>query len=114
MTILLNKVVALGGLCALLAGTGTAAFAQGYGDHQDRHFDQAQGRHDWHHGQAVTQSERLRLARLHRVYTKDARSGHYGAAERAHLHAQAIRQDLRAQHHDMHQDRQDHHDDRGY
>ncbi len=137
MTTIFSKVAALGGLCALLAGAGQTAFAQGYDNHQGRHSDQGYSRQDRHSdqgygqnydqnggdrrtdqgqyrpdgrgGRGVSQNERRRLVRLHRVYSRDARSGHYRAAEKAHLHAQAIRHDLRTrrqyQHHDV---------DRGY
>lgn len=51
MKISASKVLALGGLCALLVGAGNTAFAQGY-DHQDRNYDSGQYRqNDRHHDQ---------------------------------------------------------------
>lgn len=122
MKISASKVLALGGLCALFVGAGNAAFAQNY-NHQDRN------NHNWQHGQTqyhsnrgyygvrdsryrqsgqyrhATSTERRRLDRLHAAYARAAAHGNYNAAERAHLHAQAIRARLRAQRRENRQDR---------
>ena len=130
MKISASKVLALGGLCALFVGAGNVAFAQG-GDHQDRNNDPGQSRQSDRHSdygqnhygggqdsqyrqssqyRHANQTERRRLDRLHAAYAHAAANGNYGAAERAHLHAQAIRARLRAQHGG---DNQNHHDDQG-
>ena len=129
MKISASKVLALGGLCALFAGAGNVAFAQGHdyqdgNDHQyrsgqsDRHHDQDQfnqhrnysgGLHDNRYRQSdqyrhANQNERRRLDRLHAAYAQAAARGNYAAAERAHQHAQAIRARLHDQHRDDHHD----------
>ncbi len=55
----------------------------------------------------ANQAERRRLDRLHAAYAHAATRGNYGAAERDHQHAQAIRARLHAQHEDNNQDRRD-------
>ena len=93
MKISITKTIALGGLCALLAGAVGAASAQDYG---------APG---MHHG---AMHPRRHIQRLKAAYARDVASGHYGAAEKAHLRARAIRQHARARrdmrHQDMHHD----------
>ena len=109
MKISAPKVLALGGLCALLVGAGSAAFAQGdngqyrhydhgqyyqthnYGDGQDSQYRQS---YQYRHG---NRNERRRLDRLHAAYGRAVRHGHYNVAERAHRRAQAIRARIRAQ-----------------
>lgn len=110
----LSQMTILGGLCVLLAGTATAAFAQGdnhrdnngdQGGYNQRQFDQRRGgqygdsqyRNSDQYRHA-NQAERRRLDRLHAAYARAATHGNYNAAERDHLHAQAIRARLRAQH----------------
>ncbi len=141
MKILASKVLALGGLCALFAGAGNVAFAQGdnhqgndnqgqngqyrQGDHRDRgqmgqrdygqnrqYRDQGQngqfGQDQYRQSDQYRQGnrdERRRLDRLHQAYARRAARGDYSAAERAHLHAEAIRAQLRARHGDDHRDR---------
>ena len=84
------------------------------GQDQYRHDQYDQGRNHYGVGQDsqyrqssqyrhANQTERRRLDRLHAAYAHAAANGNYGAAERAHLHAQAIRARLRAQHGDDHQ-----------
>ena len=122
MKITLSQMTTLGSLCVLLAGTATAALAQG-DDHRDNPGDQgrySQHQFDQHqHGQYgnqdgdyrhsdqyrhANQSERRRLDRLHAAYARAALHGNYSAAERAHEHAQAIRARMHDQHRDDHRD----------
>ena len=128
MKITLTKAVTLGSLCALLAGTTTAAFAQdnnhrdqngnqggysqhqygnpgGYGQRQDNRQDGDYRRSDQY--RHANQSERRRLDRLHAAYARAASHGNYSAAERDHQHAQAIRAQMHNQHQD-HGQYQDH------
>lgn len=124
MNTIISKTLALGGLCALLAGAGATAFAQGnYHPNRDRQDGQYQRsgdrladsprsdyrRSDYHQSdqyRRANQAERRRLDRLHAAYARAAQHGNYGAAERAHRHAQAIRA--------QHQDRRDQfHGDQG-
>ncbi len=122
MKITLTKAVTLGSLCALLAGTATATFAQdngrydqngsqgGYGQHQygQHQNDQNQYGQGGQFGdnryrnsdqyRHANQAERRRLDRLHAAYAHAATHGNYNAAERAHQHAQAIRAHMRDQH----------------
>ncbi len=117
----LTKIVTLGSLCALLAGTAAAASAQDNG-RRDQNYDQGQYRQhpfdqhpfDQHRGgqygdsqyrnsdqyRHSNLSERRRLDRLHAAYARAASHGNYGAAERDHAHAQAIRSHIRDQHGD--------------
>jgi hypothetical protein len=108
------KVLALGSLCALLVGAGNTAFAQGY-NHQYRSTDHGQfgqGHQYWQDSQYqhstqyrhASQTERRRLDRLHAAYARATAHGNYSAAERDHLHAQAIRARLRSQHAGNHYD----------
>ena len=95
MTLLITKGLALCGVCTLLAGLGTAAFAQGgygggYGDGGPYHHS------PMHHA-------RRAVLRQKAAYAHDVATGHYGAAERAHLRAQDIRRHVRARR-AMHQD----------
>jgi len=135
MKISISKAVTLGGLCALFAGAGSVAFAQGY-DHQDRssgygQYHQDRNNYDQYRyggGQYgyrasdqyrhANRNERRRLDRLHATYARATEHGHYNVAERAHLHAQAIRARIRDQRRDNYQgqnDSQYHHDtNRGY
>ncbi len=85
MTLAIAKGLTLCGVCALLAGLGTAASAQGYGygDHGP-----------YHHG--PMHHARVAVLRQKAAYAHDVATGHYGAAERAHLRAQAIRHHVRA------------------
>ena len=93
MTLAATKGLALCGVCALLAGLGTAASAQGgYGDG---------GPGPYHHG--PMHHARQAVQRQKADYARAVASGHYGAAERAHLRAQAIRHHVRARRM-MHQD----------
>lgn len=78
----LTKTLALGGLCAILAGLGTAASAQGYGG----------GAYRPHH--PVRQAHRA-IQRQKAAYAHDVRTGHYGAAEQAHRRAMALRHRIR-------------------
>ena len=83
MILLTPKSLALAGLCATLAGLGSAASAQGgYGDHGP-----------YHHG--PMHHARVAVLRQKAAYAHDVATGHYGAAERAHLRAQAIRHHVR-------------------
>ena len=88
MTLFATKGLALCGVCALLAGLGTAASAQDYGDG-------GPGPHaPYHHG--PMHHARMAVQRQKAQYARDVAAGHYGAAERAHLRAQAIRRHVRA------------------
>lgn len=110
----LTKVVTLGSLCALLAGTAATAFAQDNG-HRDQNGDQGQYRQhqfdqhqdgDYRHSDQyrhANQNERRRLDRLHATYARATSHGNYGVAERAHEHAQAIRAQIHSQHQDNRQ-----------
>lgn len=114
MKIAVSKVLALGGLCTLFAGSGHVALAQNYNHHMGdnnygrygqmhRYDGLGQNRHqDWQHRQVRRYQERHRLNRLHAAYAHAAADGRYRAAERDHLHAQAIRQQLRSQRRDRH------------
>ncbi|MBV9849280.1 MAG: hypothetical protein JO250_06295 [Armatimonadetes bacterium] len=82
MTVWMTKGLVLGGLCALLAGAGSAAFAQG------------EYHHDFHHGHM--HRARRAIMRQKADYARAVANGHYGAAERAHLRARAIRHHIRA------------------
>jgi hypothetical protein len=105
MTISITKSLALGGLCALMAGLGSAASAQGYGDHGPYHHG------PMHHARAA-------VLRQKAAYAHDVATGHYGAAERAHLRAQSIRHHIRAHRMMEHGRMMDHgygyHHDHGY
>ncbi len=86
MTLSAAKGLALCGLCALFTGLGTTASAQGdygYGDHGA-----------YHHG--PMHHARQAVLRQKAAYAHDVAMGHYGAAEHAHLRAQAIRHHVRA------------------
>ena len=95
MTISMTKGLALCGLCALLAGAGSAASAQG-----DYHGDNHHGHH-----------ARRAIMRQKADYARAVAHGNYRAAERAHLRARAIRHHVRARR-DMHQDNM--HQDHGF
>ncbi len=82
MTLSITKGLALCGVCALLAGLGTAASAQGYGD----------GAYRPHH--PIRRAHRA-ILRQKAAYAHDVRTGHYGAAEQAHLRAAALRHRIR-------------------
>ena len=84
MTLSFTKSLALAGVGLLLAGLGSAASAQGYGygDHGP-----------YHHG--PMHHARVAVLRQKAAYAHDVATGHYGAAERAHLRAQAIRHHVR-------------------
>ncbi len=82
MTLAIAKGLALCGVCALLAGLGTAASAQGYG----------YGAYRPHH--PIRRAHRA-ILRQKAAYAHDVRTGHYGAAERAHLRAAALRHRIR-------------------
>ena len=101
----ITKGLALCGLCALFAGAGAAASAQAP--------DMPGG---FHHG--PMHHARRAILRQKADYARAVASGHYGAAERAHLRAKAIRQHVRARremHHGMHDDMHgEMHGDRGY
>ena len=100
MKISITNTLALGGLCALLAGAAGAASAQGYGGPGMHHSPM----HARHH-----------IMRLKAAYAHDVAKGHYGAAERAHLQARAIRQHARAHREMMHADmHRDMHHDHGF
>jgi hypothetical protein len=86
MKVLLAKVLAFGGLCALFAGVSGAANAQGY-EHRDMHHG---------HARVAVHRAHKRLQRLHKVYAHDINNGNRAAARRAHLRAVAIRERLRA------------------
>lgn len=90
MKISVTKILALGGLCTLFAGGAGAASAQGYGTPV------------MHHG---TVHARRHIQRLKAAYAHDVANGHYGAAQRAHLQARAIRQHVRTHREMMHADR---------
>lgn len=85
MTLSITKGLALCGVCALLAGLGTAASAQGYGGDGDHG--------PYHHG--PMHHARMAVLRQKAAYAHDVATGHYGAAARAHLRAQAIRHHVR-------------------
>ncbi len=97
MKISITNILALGGLCALLAGSAGAASAQAYG---------GPGMHPG------AMHARRHIQGLKAAYAHDVATGHYRAAQRAHLKARAIRQHVRAHremmHSDMHRDM--HHD----
>ena len=101
MKICMTKIAISGGICALLAGAAGAASAQDY------HADGA------HHG---PMHARRHIQRLKADYAHDVASGHYGAAQRAHLQARAIRQNVRAHRETAHRDmdHQDTHRDRDH
>lgn len=80
MTISMMKGLALCGLCALFAGVGSAASAQG----------------DFHHGHGHMRHARRAIMRQKMAYGRAVASGHYRAAERAHMRARAIRHHIRA------------------
>ncbi len=86
MKVLVARVVALGGLCALFAGIGNGAIAQGY-EHREM---------DYGHHRPMVRQARQRLQKLHGVYAQEINHGNRAAAERAHLKANAIRARLRA------------------
>jgi len=82
----LTKIMALGGLCALLGSACTAAVAQDWRpDRMDRGTDRI----------TSVQAARHELQVLHRVYDHEIRSGHPEAAMRAHMRAERIRARLR-------------------
>lgn len=133
MKITFSHAVTLGSLCALLAGTATAALAQDNDHHQDQGQSQSQYRQhqsqyrqhqfdqrgqygdgQYQHSdqyRRADQSERRRLDRLHAAYGRAAARGNYSAAERDHAHAQAIRARLHTQNGDPRRDdHQDQHD----
>ena len=80
MTISTMKGLALCGLCALLAAGGGVASAQD---------DHPGAGHHHHHA-------RRAILRQKAAYARAVANGHYGAAERAHLRARAIRHHVRA------------------
>lgn len=82
MTLSITKGLALCGVCALLAGLGTAASAQGYGD----------GTYRPQH--PIRRAHRA-IQRQKAAYVHDVRTGHYGAAEQAHQRAIALRHRIR-------------------
>lgn len=87
MTLSITKGLTLCGVCALLAGLGTAAsaqsgYGQGYGD----------GNYRPHH--PIQRAHRA-IERQKAAYAHDVRTGHYGAAEQAHLRAAALRHRIR-------------------
>lgn len=79
------KSVALCGVCALFAGIGGAASAQG---------DYGHGGYGDHHG--PMHHPRQAVLRQKAIYARAVAHGHYAAAERAHLRASAIRHHVRA------------------
>ncbi len=91
MTLVITKGLALCGVCALLAGLGTAASAQGgYGYGGPGPYQHG----PYHHG--PMHHARQAVLRQKAAYAHDVATGHYGAAERAHLRAMAIRHHIRA------------------
>ena len=78
MTVSMTKCLALGGLCALLATAGSVASAQG--PYPGGHMHRA----------------RHAIMRQKAAYARAVAHGNYGAAERAHLRARAIRHHVRA------------------
>ena len=129
MKISASQVLTLGSLCALFVSVGNAAIAQdnqhqyrnndpGQSRPHDRGYDHGQNDPNRHHDQFrqsdqyrhANQSERRRLDRLHAAYAHAAAHGNYSAAERDHLHAQAIRARLHDQHRDHNQNRDNHQD----
>jgi len=93
MKVILTKVLALGGLCALLAGAGNAASAQGY----DRYNHSRAG--TWsetnYHRRPTGFGIRQRIQDLQAEYAHATRVGDYAAARRAHWRAQQLRERLR-------------------
>ncbi len=107
MTLSITKSLALAGVGLLLAGLGSAASAQGYGD----------GDHGpYHHG--PMHHARVAVLRQKAAYAHAVATGHYGAAERAHLRAQAIRHHVRVrrmmEHGRMMDEGDGYHHDHGY
>ncbi|MCW3096711.1 MAG: hypothetical protein JWL77_2329 [Chthonomonadaceae bacterium] len=94
MKVVLTKVLALGGLCALLVGAGNTAFAQGYDryDHHDMGYDHRDMGRD---NRSIVFGTRQRIQELQRSYARNMRMGNYEAARRAHLQAEALRSRLR-------------------
>ena len=102
MTISMTKGLALCGLCALMAGAGTAASAQGdyqrggyhQGDQRQGDFRHDDARGDGDHG--PRHHARQAIMRQKMAYGRAVAHGNYRAAERAHLRARAIRHHVRA------------------
>jgi hypothetical protein len=90
MKAILTKALALSGLCALFAGVGVGANAQGYDHYRYDHDGMSGGGH-----RPVVHQARQRIHRLQRVYAHSIHNGNTEAARRAHLRAQAIRARLR-------------------
>jgi len=104
MKVLIAKLAALGGACALLATASAGAFAQDYDHHDYDHHDRWSHRDDirveragWRSHGDMSSVRRMRheLQVLHAVYDHEIRSGHPAAAMRAHMRANAIRERLR-------------------
>ena len=93
MKVILTKVLALGGLCALLVGAGNAASAQGY-DRYDHHRTGYWQETDYHR-RPIGFETRRRIESLQREYAHAMRVGDYAAARRAHWRAQQLRERLR-------------------
>jgi hypothetical protein len=94
MKVLITKVLALGGLCALLVGAGNTAFAQGYdrNDHHDMGYDHRDMGRD---NRSMVFGTRQRIQELQRSYAHNMHMGNYAAARRAHLRAEELRSHLR-------------------
>jgi hypothetical protein len=99
MKVILTKVLALGGLCALLVGAGSTAFAQGYDRNdqnnrydQNNRFDHRDMGRDNH---SMVFGTRQRILDLQREYAHDIRIGDYEGARRAHFRAAQLRAQLR-------------------
>ena len=92
MKVILTKVLALGGLCALLAGAGNAASAQGYDHygHRSGYWQETD-----YHRRPTSFGLRQRIEDLQREYAHDMRVGDYSGARRAHWRAQQLRMRLR-------------------
>ncbi|MCW3055337.1 MAG: hypothetical protein JWN14_4507 [Chthonomonadales bacterium] len=79
MKVFIVKALALGGLCALFAGIGNVAGAQGV---------------DHHH--QVARVAHHKIKKMQRVYAHAVHNGNTAAARRAHARAMAIRARARA------------------
>lgn len=96
MKVMLTRVLALGGLCALFAGVGNAASAQDY----DRHDYDRMYRHDRYYHREVGPGPsrfelRRRIEEMQHIYARDMRIGDYAGARRAHMRAEELRARLR-------------------
>ena len=89
MKVIFTKMLALGGLCALIATAGSAVSAQGF-SHRDGTFPPRRVGYGTAH---------QRIQKLQRVYARSVHTGNTAAARRAHWRAQAIRERLRARRH---------------